>query len=90
MNTLFILINWGVLCLTYIRFRAARIAQNIPRADIPWMSWAQPYAAWYGMCFCWLVVLVQGFPVFLKGKWDTPTFIASYISGLSVEDKADT
>ncbi|KAL1412247.1 hypothetical protein Q8F55_003258 [Vanrija albida] len=80
MNTLFILINWGVLCLTYIRFRAARIAQAVSPADIPWKSWAQPYAAYYGMCFCWLVVFVQGFPVFVKGGWNGATFVASYIS----------
>lgn len=73
------LIAWGVLCVCYIRFHGALRAQGVSRAELPWRSPLQPYAAWWGCIGSFVIVFVQGFPVFLKGNWSTENFIASYV-----------
>lgn len=73
------LIAWATLSFCYIRFHAALKAQGISRDTLPWKSPFQPYAAWVGFIGSTIIVLVAGFPVFLKGNWNTSTFFASYI-----------
>lgn len=43
------------------------------------MAPLQPYAAWFGFIGSAIITLVAGFPVFLKGNWNTSDFVASYI-----------
>uniref|UniRef100_A0A093XIP2 Proline-specific permease n=1 Tax=Talaromyces marneffei PM1 TaxID=1077442 RepID=A0A093XIP2_TALMA len=73
------LIAWATLSFCYIRFYAALKAQGISRDTLPWKSHFQPYAAWVGFVGSTIIVLVAGFPVFLKGNWSTSRFLASYI-----------
>ena len=73
------LIAWATLCFCYIRFYAAMKAQNVDRETLPWKSPLQPFTAWYGFIGATIITLVTGFPVFLKGNWNTADFIASYI-----------
>lgn len=68
------------MCVTYLRFHAALKAQKRSRHDLHWRGYLQPYAAWFGAVFSFVVCLVKGFPVFMKGAWNTSDFIASYIS----------
>ncbi|KAH7126436.1 putative proline-specific permease [Dactylonectria estremocensis] len=69
--------SWICCCIIYIRYRKAVDAQGI--TDIPFRSRFQPYAAWVSMVGFSLLLLLQGFKVFVKGYWDTPTFITAYI-----------
>lgn len=71
------LINFSVMCLTYLRFYAALKAQGISRDSLPYRAMLQPYAAWYGLCGCFVMTFVGGYTVFLPGKWDVPTFLFS-------------
>lgn len=73
------LIAWATLCFCYIRFYAAMKKQNVSRDTLPWKAPFQPYAAWFGFIGSTIITLVAGFPVFLKGNWNTSDFIASYI-----------
>ncbi|KAJ5664993.1 uncharacterized protein N7477_007441 [Penicillium maclennaniae] len=73
------LIAWACLCLCYIRFHAAMKAQGVSRDTLPWKAPLQPYAAWFGFIGSTIITLVAGFPVFLKGNWNTSNFVASYI-----------
>lgn len=54
-------------------------AQGVPRNSLPWKGPFQPYAAWVGFIGSTIITLVAGFPVFLKGNWNTSDFVASYI-----------
>lgn len=54
-------------------------AQGVPRDSLPWKGPFQPYAAWVGFIGSTIITLVAGFPVFLKGNWNTSDFVASYI-----------
>ncbi|KAK7188942.1 hypothetical protein DPSP01_013083 [Paraphaeosphaeria sporulosa] len=73
------LIAWATLCFCYIRFHAAMKAQGLSRDSLPWKSPFQPFSAWYGFIGSTIITFITGFPVFLKGNWNTGDFIASYI-----------
>lgn len=44
----------------------------------PYKAPFQPYASWAGLFFTGLVIILNGFPVFMNGQWDTSKFIAAY------------
>jgi len=73
------LLTWAGISLTYIRFHAGMKAQGYNRKDLPFSSPLQPFAAWYALIFCLLIIFFNGFAVFLKGNWDVATFITSYL-----------
>jgi amino acid permease len=79
LSTLAGLVAWAVMCFTYIRFHAALKAQGVDRSTLPWKSAFQPFTAWWGFIGAVIIALITGFPVFLKGNWNTSDFIASYI-----------
>ncbi|KAK3390313.1 putative carnitine transport protein [Podospora didyma] len=72
------LINFSVICVTYIRFHAALKAQGISRDSLPYKAVLQPYAAWYGLTGTFIMTFVGGYTVFLPGNWDIATFLFSY------------
>lgn len=72
------LINYAVMCATFIFWKRACDAQGLDRRSLPFRGWGQPYLAYYGLVACSVMALVQGYPVFLPGKWDVPTFLFSY------------
>ncbi|GAA5938731.1 uncharacterized protein JCM15063_004851 [Sporobolomyces koalae] len=74
------LINWGCICLCWIRFNRARQLQGISRSSLPYIGRLMPYLAWYGLIASWIIALVSGFSVFLKGNWSVSNFFAAYVS----------
>ncbi|KAK7955342.1 amino acid permease-like protein [Apiospora saccharicola] len=73
------LIAWATLCFCYIRFHKAMKVQGVSRDTLPWKAPFQPYAAWIGFIGSSLIVLITGFPVFLKGNFTASGFIAAYV-----------
>ncbi|EKM83723.1 hypothetical protein AGABI1DRAFT_110353 [Agaricus bisporus var. burnettii JB137-S8] len=73
------LITWFGISITYLRFYAGLKAQGIDRKKLPFYSKTQPYAAWYVLVSTFLICLTSGWRVFLKGNWDTATFITTYL-----------
>lgn len=71
------LIAWCVILGAYLRFFYGARAQGIDRRDFPYRAPFQPYLSWFGFIFFILVVLFNGFTVFLKGNWDTSTFFSA-------------
>ncbi len=71
------LINFFIMCFTYLCFHRALKAQGIDRNTLPYRGWFQPYTAWYGLCGTTVLILVGGYPVFLAGNWDVTTFVFS-------------
>ncbi|KAJ9136464.1 General amino acid permease AGP2, partial [Pleurostoma richardsiae] len=73
------LINFSVMCFTYIRFHKALRAHGMSRDDLPYKGLLpQPFAAWFGLSGCFIMTFVGGYTVFLPGNWDVPTFLFSY------------
>jgi yeast amino acid transporter len=71
--------TWFGICFTYLRFYKGMKVQGINRKDLPYASKLQPYAAWYAIVWIMVICFFSGFSVFLKGNWDTATFVTNYL-----------
>ncbi|GAA5840960.1 hypothetical protein JCM3766R1_005414 [Sporobolomyces carnicolor] len=72
-------LSWAAICFTFIRFYYGASAQQIDRIVFPYRGPFQPYAAFYALGgFCVLLV-TQGFEVFIHNSWNTATFITRYL-----------
>ena len=71
------LINFSVMCFTFIRFYKACQAQGISRDTLPYKGFWQPYAAYYALVCTFVMAFVGGYTVFLDGFWDVPNFLFS-------------
>lgn len=65
------------MCVTFLRFKKACDTQGLSRDSLPYKSWGQPYAAWYGLVGTFVMTFVGGYTVFLPGQWDTTSFFFS-------------
>lgn len=73
------LMSWFGITITYLRFYQGLKTQGIDRRTLPFYTRFQPYAAWYGCCATFFVCLFSGWSVFIKGHWNTATFVTNYI-----------
>ncbi|KAG6831278.1 hypothetical protein H0H92_011788 [Tricholoma furcatifolium] len=73
------LLTWFGICITYVRFYQGLKVQGYDRSKMPFASGLQPFAAWYGLIFCFVICFFSGWKVFLKGAWATDTFITNYL-----------
>lgn len=71
-------ITWACICICHIRFMKAAKAQGVDRTTLPYPAPFQPYLSWYGLFFFVLILMTNGFTVFIE--WATSDFFASYIS----------
>ena len=82
LTSLFTLFGWGMICLSHIRFRAAWKRQGRDPADLPWKSWTWPYAAWFGLTMCAILIIVLFYLAVspLGTKPNVEDFFANYSS----------
>lgn len=71
-------ITWSCVSICHLRFMNALEYRGIARRDLPYVAPLQPYLAWYGLFFCVLILLTNGFTVFIE--WNTSDFFAAYVS----------
>jgi len=71
------LINFFWMCLAWIRFDAGMKAQGVSRDILPFQGSLLPYSAWFGLIWCVLLTLTNGFAVFIKidGDFDIQEFL---------------
>ncbi|CAL3972564.1 unnamed protein product [Diplocarpon coronariae] len=76
------LFTWCSICVAYIKFYHALAAQGVDRNTLVFKSHFQPYTAYAAFCFFVIIILFNGFHVFM-GKhlqnWDVTDFLAAYI-----------
>ncbi|TVY28934.1 General amino acid permease [Lachnellula hyalina] len=72
------MIDYICMCTIYIFFYRAMKAQGYDRKDLPYIGWAQPYCAWFGLVTMIFTVTVYGYTVLLPGWWDIGTFFSYY------------
>ncbi|GAA5839943.1 hypothetical protein JCM9279_005217 [Rhodotorula babjevae] len=72
------LLTWSGIAFTYIHFHRGLKAQGIDRKLLPYRAPLQPFLAYFAFIFSCVILLFQGFAVFIKGQWDTSVFITSY------------
>ncbi|KAH8694857.1 amino acid permease/ SLC12A domain-containing protein [Talaromyces proteolyticus] len=71
-------IDYIIICVTYIFFYRALRAQNIDRRTLPYYGYFQPYSAWIGLIWMTMVVFVYGYTTFLPGNWSVGDFFTYY------------
>ncbi|KAF2272166.1 uncharacterized protein EI97DRAFT_437159 [Westerdykella ornata] len=71
-------IAWSCTFICHLRFMDAMDSQNIARDTLPFKSWGGRWLAWYGLTFCVIITLTQGFTAFVP--WSTQDFFISYVS----------
>lgn len=71
--------NWLGICITAIRFRRGLKAQGIDPKNLPWYSKLMPFAAYWGLGWTIIIILFAKWSVFLKGRWNTASFITNYL-----------
>ncbi|CRK28259.1 hypothetical protein BN1708_018342, partial [Verticillium longisporum] len=65
-----------IAAVCHLRFQAALRIQGIDRATLPYAAPLQPYLSWFGLFFIVLILLTNGFTVFID--WSTSDFFAAY------------
>lgn len=71
--------SWICIGIIYLRFRAACDAQNLDASQLPFRSRFQPYLTYFNLFILTLLMLLSGFSVFLKGNWNTSSFLTAYL-----------
>ena len=71
------LINFSVICYTFLCFYKACKVQGLDRNTLPYVGTLQPYAAYYALTATFIMTFVGGYTVFLPGQWDVPNFLFS-------------
>ncbi|KAF2197351.1 hypothetical protein GQ43DRAFT_424772 [Delitschia confertaspora ATCC 74209] len=86
LTSLISLFGWAMICLAHIRFRYTWKLQGRDVADLPYKSWAFPYAAYWGLtCSIVLIVLLFYLAVWpLGGKPNAKNFFATYSSVIAI------
>jgi yeast amino acid transporter len=80
------LFTWVSICIAYLRFRSALLAQNVDRDTLIFKSKFQPYTAWFALTFFSVIIFFNGFDVFIQKKPDVPwvfsptEFFTAYIN----------
>jgi yeast amino acid transporter len=62
-----------------VRFYRGLAYHGIDRDTLPYKAPFQPYASYFGIFFISLIILVNGFQVFLSQSWSVDNFITAYV-----------
>lgn len=69
-------IDYIVICITYICFYRATQTQGFDRKKLPYCGWLQPWCGWITLVWMCLIVTCYGYAAF--SPWDTASFITYY------------
>ncbi|KAL7934624.1 amino acid permease/ SLC12A domain-containing protein [Trichoderma chlorosporum] len=74
------LFTWCSICITYIGFDRAMRAQGInQKEELAFGGLFQPYLSWISLGFFVIVIIFNGFSVFIHGQWNVEHFVSSYV-----------
>ncbi|KAH0279542.1 AAT family amino acid transporter, partial [Aureobasidium melanogenum] len=74
------LVIYFVFHITYIRFRRAQKAQGVTDEQRPWFRKHQYYYSYASAFLYGIIVLTNGFEVFIHGHWSISNFILAYFA----------
>lgn len=71
-----------MICLSHLRMRYAWKVQGRAIEDLPWKSWTYPWAAYWGLFWCCLLLVVEFYLAVwpLGGSPSAENFFANYVS----------
>lgn len=65
LTTIASLFTWCSICIAYLQFHKALIAQGVDRNTLVFKSNFQPYTAWFALIYFALIIIFNGFDVFV-------------------------
>ncbi|KAJ7185208.1 amino acid permease/ SLC12A domain-containing protein [Mycena filopes] len=72
--------TWGIISWTYIRFYHGLQAQGIDRTKFVYWNRFQPYPAYWSLAWSIIIILFNGWAVFIRGHRNVSDFIIAYIN----------
>jgi amino acid transporter len=82
LTTIASLFTWCSICIAYIQFHKALKAQGVDRNTLVFKSPFQPYTAWFAFFYFAIIILFNGFDVFVgqhHSHWNVTNFLTAYI-----------
>ncbi|EMF09527.1 uncharacterized protein SEPMUDRAFT_151508 [Sphaerulina musiva SO2202] len=76
------LINYITMCITYIRFHQACKVQGLDRNTLPYTGYLQPYCAYFGLVWMFIVTCIYGYTSYLP--WNVSNFFSNYTMQLFI------
>lgn len=76
------LIDYFVMCITYIFFYNACKAQGLDRSTLPYTGWFQPYCAYIAAVWLFIVTCIYGYTCYLP--WSVSSFFSNYTMQLFI------
>ncbi|KAH0495915.1 hypothetical protein TgHK011_009440 [Trichoderma gracile] len=74
------LFTWCSICIAYIGFDRALRAQGINRREeLAFGGVFQPFLSWASLGFFIIVIVFNGFSVFIHGHWNVQKFVVAYV-----------
>ncbi|KAL4866541.1 hypothetical protein BDV12DRAFT_210378 [Aspergillus spectabilis] len=82
LTSLLTLFGWGCICLSHLRMRYAWKVQGREEKDLPWRTWTYPYASWWGLSWCIILIVAEFYLSVwpLNQKPSVREFFANYVS----------
>ncbi|KUI63546.1 Cationic amino acid transporter 1 [Cytospora mali] len=82
LTSLFTLYGWGMICLSHIRMRHAWKVQGRDVSELPWTTWTYPWAAWWGLIWCIILVIAEFYLSVwpLSDPMSAENFFANFVS----------
>lgn len=74
------LITWWTIFLSYLRFHKGLAYKGIDRNTLHYKAPFQPYLSYFGITMISIIIIFNGFKVFLSGSWSISKFFAAYVS----------
>jgi len=78
LTTISTLFTWVSICIAYIKFHQALLAQGVDRNTLAFKSPFQPYLAYGSLIFFSLIITFQGFDS-IAGGFSADSFVTDYI-----------
>jgi amino acid transporter len=74
--------SWGLISLSYLRFRKAVEVQGVDRSTMNYRSVCGKPGAYFCIAFSIIVGLLNGFYVFFPSEWNVSDFMTAYIGSI--------
>ncbi len=73
------LFAWATCCYAYLRFPQSLHPPGLRPSHPSYRARLQPYASWFSIIMCAIVIFFSGWSVFLKGNFTASGFFTSYL-----------
>jgi len=78
-TTVTILITWDIILIAYMGFYQGLAYHGINQDSFAYKAPCQPYTSYFVIFFFTIIIVSNGFQVFLSESWNVKKFVTAYI-----------